>query len=1015
MKHQTALRGITIALLLIISAILPAALPTAQAANPYAKTTFYYTDAYDNDNIGDAELPELSLESPTNDTDLYYPYSEINPITDGISLLYRYYFKNETIDDFDNMEVLSQALLFYFALEVGIDELGGLGDLEGLGDLSGLGEIEDFLNRYLLTMPHPLRLIQTYTYQGEENFKIQGDLSYQLYFESNTLVKKNDQITVGLYKIPENDVFGIPTKIKDTTVDLSTPTLGGTYSQTVTLENVDATINPGDILLISSEIEPGNKTLSNILTSPLLTNFANRLINWTINIILNNQNNTNFEFFSELATYIEDFGLTEGNTTLPANLTTNLLASAINLLKSNRFVYGSTNYPASITIPTSIPGYDEHIYYYLNTNNALTPTTPTNDQTSTTEITDSATSWTTTINPERNKILTEASAQLYFTYTKLIPKTVELTAKLYDGTTLIDEDSQELRSSILPQQQSLSFTFNTQEYELQKANSLTLTLSLTNGTNPGQFSKVKLNYDSSQAPSNLLVSYQETDNIKITSITANPTDEHIVPGDSITYTLSIQSTYSDSITITTPIQTQSAESWTLTRSPETLSIPANGNETVTITLQHNDNTKDAYDQSITFSIITEGNTGIDKTTTTAQTSTSAIEHDINIIAYTNETIQAKKGEQAIFRVKIQNNNTGAIDDQDSYTIEVDSQNNWNLTYDEEIKTLSRLSTKELIIAIDIPKETNEKTDQLTFIITSKSSSQTTENLTFNLSITTDSIQEGLYEALKDIADDLGLTDAFGEDAPLILISIVVLIIFVFLIIIVFLLKQKTYTAQLPEALQDIKADEQATYHLDIENTTKQSRTYNIKTQPKQTDWSAEAQPPTLKIDGHQAETSIISVNPPPQAKNEDWAEVLITITEGLKKNKKQLSTLTTINDNRKKVKKQQKKTPKEGSPMPQIQEKTVEEPEKNTLLKLSNIYSWPEEFYENERVVTSIRCENHGRDDAEDVDIILYINGKQKNKVTLDIPAGGYADIKLPWIAAKGKNKLYIRAKEKKQ
>ena len=929
MKHQTALRGLTIALLIILSAILPAALPTAQAANPYAKTTFYYTDAYEIDSESYLAIPELSLNPPTNDTDLYYPYSEINPVTDGISLLYRYYFKNETIDDFDNIEVLGQALLFYFALEVGIDELTSLGGLEELGDLSGLGDVEDLLDRYLLTMPHALRLTQSYTYKGDEAFNIQGDLSYQLYFDSNTLVRKNDQLTVSLYKMTENDFLPLPTKIKETTVDLNTPTLGGTYSQTVTLENVDVTINPGDILLISSEIEPGNKTLSNILTSSLLTNFANRLINWTINIILNNQNNTNFEFFSELATYIEEFGLTDDNTTLPANLTANLLASAVNLLKSNRFVYGSTNHPASITIPTSIPGYDEHIYYYLNTNNALTPTTPTNDQTSTTEITESTQSWTTTINPERNKILTEATAQLYFTYTKLIPKTVELTAELYDGTTLIAEDSQELRSTILPQQKSLSFSFNTQNYELQKANSLTLTLSLTNGTNPGQFSKVKLNYDSTQAPSNLITSYQETDNIKITSISADPADELIVPGDSITYKLSIQSTYSDSITLTTPIQTQSAESWTLTSSPETLSIPANGNETVNITLQHTDNTNQAYGQSITFSIIAEGNSGIDKTTTTAQTSINAIDHDIDIVAYTNETIQAKKGEQALFRVKIKNNNTGAIDDIDSYDIEVTSQNNWNLAYDEEIKTLNRLSTKELIIAIDIPEETNEKTDQLTFTITSQSSSQTTENLTFTLSITTDSIQEGLIEALKDIADDLGLTDIFGEDAPLILISIIILIIVVFLIIIAFLLKQKTYNAHLPEALKDIKANEQATYHLDLENITKQSRTYNIKTQPKQTDWSAEAQPPTLKIDGHQAETSIISVNPPPQAKNDDWAEVVITITEGAKKNTKQLSTLTTINDNRPKPKKQQNIQPKkENTPIPP-QEKIAEKPEKN--------------------------------------------------------------------------------------
>ena len=1008
MKHQTALRGMTIALLLIISAILPAALPTAQAANPYAKTTFYYTDAYDYDNIGDVGLPELSLDAPTNDTDLYYPYEYLKPLPTVFQLI-KTLRNNETIENTDDLSVLGQSLLLYFALEVGIDELGGLGEFSDLGDLSDLGELEGLLEDMLLLMPHPLRLSQTYTYEGDESFKIQGDLTYQLYFESKTLVKKNDQITVGLYKI---NSFGLPTKIKDTTLDLNTPTLGGVYEQSVTLTNVDTTIYPDDILLLSAEIQPGNKTLSNMLTGERITNLANRAVIGLANLIINNQNRS--DLLAEIASYIEEFDLTGDNSTLSTNLTTQLIGSAIDLIKSNRFIYGSTTHPASITIPTSIPGYDEQIQYYLNTNNALTPTIPTTDTKSTTEITESAQSWTTTINPERNKILTNATANLFFTYTKLIPKTVEISAQLYDETTLIAEDSQELRSKLLPSQQLVSFSFNTQDYELAKDHSLSLTIALTNGSDPGRLSSVKLDYDSTTSPSSLLTSYQETDNIKITSIIAEPTDTEIVPNDSITYTITIESLYSDSISISTPIQQQNGDSWTLNSNPETLTISANGNETFNITLKHNDNTKENYGENIAFSIIASGNTGIDKTSATAEVTTDAIEYNIDIIAYTNETQQAKKGEQAIYRVKIKNSNTGAIDDDDSYSIDVTSQNNWNLTYDTNIDSLTRLDTQELIIAVDIPQETDKKSDQISFTITSDGNSETSKTLLFNLSVTSDSIQEGIYELFKDIADDLGLTETFGDDAPLILISILLLIVFFFLIVILLLLKQKTFTVHLADAIQDIKAKQKATYNVDIENTTKQSRTFSIKTLPKQPKWSAEAKPKTLKIDGHQAETSVITIAPPKDAANEDWAEVVISVNEQNKKNTKQLSTLTTIDDNKAKPKKQTNTEQHQQPPLP-VKEETPEEPETNTLLKLTNIYSWPEEFYENERVVTSIRCENHGDDDAEDVDIILYINGKQKNKVTLDIPAGGYADIKLPWIAAKGKNKLYIRAKEKKQ
>jgi len=37
------------------------------------------------------------------------------------------------------------------------------------------------------------------------------------------------------------------------------------------------------------------------------------------------------------------------------------------------------------------------------------------------------------------------------------------------------------------------------------------------------------------------------------------------------------------------------------------------------------------------------------------------------------------------------------------------------------------------------------------------------------------------------------------------------------------------------------------------------------------------------------------------------------------------------------------------------------------------------------------------------------VNNEEKNKVEdITIPAGGYADIKIPWIAIKGKNEIEI-------
>ncbi|HHF55421.1 MAG TPA: hypothetical protein ENL42_00710, partial [Thermoplasmatales archaeon] len=60
----------------------------------------------------------------------------------------------------------------------------------------------------------------------------------------------------------------------------------------------------------------------------------------------------------------------------------------------------------------------------------------------------------------------------------------------------------------------------------------------------------------------------------------------------------------------------------------------------------------------------------------------------------------------------------------------------------------------------------------------------------------------------------------------------------------------------------------------------------------------------------------------------------------------------------------------------------------------------PEKFEEGERVVTKVRIENVGEKDAENKRVILYVNGKEKNRIEgVNIPAGGVVEIELPWIA----------------
>ncbi len=86
--------------------------------------------------------------------------------------------------------------------------------------------------------------------------------------------------------------------------------------------------------------------------------------------------------------------------------------------------------------------------------------------------------------------------------------------------------------------------------------------------------------------------------------------------------------------------------------------------------------------------------------------------------------------------------------------------------------------------------------------------------------------------------------------------------------------------------------------------------------------------------------------------------------------------------------------------------------EGKTLLKLENVSHWPTEFNPGERVTTSCSISNNGTISANNLKVFFYLNGKQKNMVEVTIPTGSIADLEIPWIAVKGKNKVRIRLKE---
>jgi len=225
---------------------------------------------------------------------------------------------------------------------------------------------------------------------------------------------------------------------------------------------------------------------------------------------------------------------------------------------------------------------------------------------------------------------------------------------------------------------------------------------------------------------------------------------------------------------------------------------------------------------------------------------------------------------------------------------------------------------------------------------------------------------------------------FGSKAaPYALAGILVIIIVLIIAILIFLLKRKSVSIVCTERIQEIDPDGEAVFEIILKNPTKKTKTYEIasKEDPPSSKWQTATDREKVIIAARSSESILLVVKPAETVKSNDWTEVKLNVRGSGKKKSEEITTMVMV---------------KEGK----------------TLLRIKDVFSWPREFKKGDRVITSFKLENKGSISARNAQVVLFINGKQKNKVEVTIPSGGYADIKIPWIALKGKNELQLKAIE---
>ncbi|MBN1861658.1 MAG: hypothetical protein JW840_09385 [Candidatus Thermoplasmatota archaeon] len=959
MLARHALKALLLTFILLPGSLLPGGLiSTGQANDSDGYTTLYFTNALGFES--EEDLASLAQNPPTSETDSKYPPSIL--AKEGLLS------KNTTIISEEWL-----AWVMFAALGQLFENLtGAYGGIEGIE----------------LLFPGPNRITESYMYDGNDTIHIQGDVLFNLYFSDTRKIKtRTDSVSVALY-VQSLESF-LPKRLKNTTILLAPPKpLGGIYNQQIILSDIDYILKPGDSLLCSIEIIPTNKSMIalNVLNNPSVQKIIQRMVNrWENNITLG-------PIRRKLGALIKDTRaqLNESGDEFGLNFTLEDIASILNAMKSTKIIYDSKYHPSSVTLPARITENDMRIYYLTSDQTISEVQNEGTNASKPTKLTATPLIWTMEQGLERDKILkvNEVSAELYFSrFLCLLPPKVSINVSLYDENRTIASTEKvitrkELQGFLRKKMTPIIFNFTGLEQEITYGHRLGVGISISNAKSL-MVTAPKIHYGSPQTPSLLRVTFEETDNIQIQDLITTPPDGTIIPGGTVQYLLNVTSTKADTLQLRA-IEREKTGDWSISL-PAAVTVAANSWTLIPLIVNSSSVLKEAYGSYIDLLVVVTGKTGIDRTVVIAEISEAAIHYRVEILGYSN-SININKGGSHFFYFIIKNNNTGAIDDVDSYSITATSKNNWLVTPRDSIRNLGigkSTNPTDAKVFIEVPKNTTLQSDLITITISSDSDSSTTATITVTVNVIGGGVIEDFLEFFDSAARSLGLNDVFGSDAKYVLLILLVTMIIFLLIIIALVSTIKPVQLICQDRIKEIESTEKAVFEITLRNLSKKTQTFEItatqnKPSPK---WSITVEPLTTAIEGRQTQTVQVVVLPTEGAESKDWTQVTVLVKKTGRKNTQSLSLMTMM---------------KEGK----------------TLLQLQNVSHWPTMFNPGEKVITSFSLSNIGSISARNVKVFFYLNGKQKNMVQLTLPAGNVADIQMPWLAEKGKNRIRIRVKE---
>jgi uncharacterized membrane protein len=525
----------------------------------------------------------------------------------------------------------------------------------------------------------------------------------------------------------------------------------------------------------------------------------------------------------------------------------------------------------------------------------------------------------------------------------------------------------------------IPFSLSQQGREISYGDSLSLKVEVAGSSGslgPITYRTADLLYGGANYASSLLLSFSETDHISATS-SANPSNGKIIVGKSVIHTLTVSSDFEDEVTIQKKSVENEKNYWNVTIQPTLLSLGANDEKTVQVTCLSTTDSLDAYDQDpLQVEIEIIGKTGYTTKMLTAEVSEDAVSY--STLLSSPDIDELEKGRNYTFSFEITNNNTGRWPN--SFIFTASSASNFSVSvFPFTFDNLGVENSTTVNVTVVIPSNTEVSSDSLTFSVRSKKSGEWS-NTTIPYEIGSSAEISDFFGFFESLAEDLGLEESFGDFAPFVIPTLIIILVFIVLIMTVFLLTSHPIAVTCSEPEKEVFPDDAAEFFIQVRNrlSKKQIIDLDIQQNSASDKWQVNMIDSPLVLLPKESKTVKVTILPTETVEQADHGRFELSLSSSLMKKPVRVILETSIKDG--------------------ISDLSIEE-----------VTHWPRLFRADDRVSTSFKLRNHGPTQTKEVKVKMYLNGKEKNKVEdIIIPARGYAEIQIPWIAEKGKNNISL-------